>query len=100
MSQHKREEWQKLQEEVLARSPGTGGLTLENLRECSGLELFQKMIAGEFPRPPISDTLGFCLVEAEKGRVVFQGSRPAGPSDAPARSSTGAASRCATSISP
>ena len=33
MSQHKREEWQKLQEEVLARSPGTGGLTLENLRE-------------------------------------------------------------------
>ena len=48
MSQHKREEWQKLQEEVLARAPGTGGLTLENLRECSGLELFQKMIAGEF----------------------------------------------------
>jgi uncharacterized protein (TIGR00369 family) len=48
-------------------------LTLENLRECTGLELFQKMIAGELPRPPISDTLGFYLVEAEKGRVVFQG---------------------------
>lgn len=73
MSQNKREEWQKLHEEVLARSTGPGVLTLENLRECTGLELFRKMIAGELPRPPISDTLGFILVEAEKGRVVFQG---------------------------
>jgi len=73
MSAHKREEWQKLHEEILARSPGTGVLTLENLRECTGLELFQKMIAGELPRAPICDTLGFDVVEAEKGRVVFQG---------------------------
>lgn len=71
--QQKREAWQKLFDEVHARSSGEGVLTLENLRECSGLELFQKMIAGELPRPPISDTLGFLLVEAEKGRVVFQG---------------------------
>ncbi|MCF8177940.1 MAG: PaaI family thioesterase [Sulfuritalea sp.] len=67
------QEWLKLQEEVIARSPGPGALTLENLRECTGLELFQKMIAGELPRPPISDTLGFYLVEAEKGHVIFQG---------------------------
>ena len=72
-SQQRREEWLKLEAEVLARSRGQGVLTLENLRECTGLELFQKMISGEFPRPPISDTLGFYLVEAEKGRVVFQG---------------------------
>ena len=72
-SQLRREEWQKQLEEVLARSTGPGGLSMENLRECSGLELFQKMIAGELPRPPIADTLGFYLVEAEKGRVVFQG---------------------------
>ena len=73
MSDKKRAEWQKLQEEVLARSTGPGMLTLENLRECTGLELFQKMIAGELPRPPISDTLGFYLVAAEKGHVIFQG---------------------------
>jgi uncharacterized protein (TIGR00369 family) len=73
MSDKKRAEWQKLQDEVMARSCGTGVLTLENLRECTGLELFRKMISGELPRPPISDTLGFVLVEAEKGRVVFQG---------------------------
>lgn len=71
--QQKRDEWLKLEAEVRARSKGEGVLSLENLRECSGLELFQKMIAGELPRPPISDTLGFLLVEAEKGRVVFQG---------------------------
>ena len=31
------------------------------------------MIAGELPAPPISQTLDFILVEAEPGRVVFQG---------------------------
>ncbi len=73
MSAAKKAEWQKLYDEVLVRSSGPGVLTLENLRECSGLELFQKMIAGELPRPPITDTLGFVMVEAEKGRVTFQG---------------------------
>jgi uncharacterized protein (TIGR00369 family) len=72
-SQLRREEWQKLYDEVQARSKGQGVLTLENLRECTGLELFQKMIAGEIPRPPIFETLGYCLIEVEKGRVVFQG---------------------------
>ncbi|MDP1984621.1 MAG: PaaI family thioesterase, partial [Sulfuritalea sp.] len=72
-TQQRREEWQKLYDEVLARSSGPGVLTLENLRECSGLELFQKMIAGELPRPPISDTQGFYLVQPEKGHVIFQG---------------------------
>lgn len=71
--QQRREEWLKLEAEIRARSKLEGVLTLENLRENSGLELFRKMITGELPRPPISDTLGFLLVEAEKGRVVFQG---------------------------
>ena len=72
-SQLRRQEWQKQMDEALARSTGPGGLSMENLRECSGLELFQKMIAGELPRPPITDTLGFYLIEVEKGRVAFQG---------------------------
>ncbi|MCX7149612.1 MAG: PaaI family thioesterase [Rhodocyclales bacterium] len=72
MSAQKREEWLRLEAEVMARSTGPGVLTLENLRENTGLELFQKMISGELPRAPIADTLGFFLAEAEKGRVVFQ----------------------------
>ena len=39
----------------------------------SGLELFRAMLAGALPAPPISRTLDFLLVEAEHGRVVFQG---------------------------
>ena len=30
------------------------------------------MVAGELPPPPIADTLGFSLVEAEHGRAVFE----------------------------
>ena len=38
----------------------------------SGLELMQLMAAGELPPPPIAETLGFRLVEAERGRAVFE----------------------------
>jgi len=48
-------------------------LPVEALRECSGLELFHKMLRGELPAPPIMQTLDIALVEAERGRVVFQG---------------------------
>src|SRR6185503_5062842 len=43
----------------------------------SGLETLQALVAGKFPQPSISDTLGFRLVEVEFGRVVFE----AEPSD-------------------
>jgi uncharacterized protein (TIGR00369 family) len=39
----------------------------------SGLERLQRMLSGEAPGVPIGDTLGFKLVEAEIGRVVFLG---------------------------
>jgi len=38
----------------------------------SGLELMQRMAAGELPPPPIAKTLGFRLVEAAHGRAVFE----------------------------
>jgi len=38
-----------------------------------GLEYFKRMIAGEFPPPPMLALLGISLVEAEEGRVVFAG---------------------------
>lgn len=37
----------------------------------SGLELMQAMARGDLPPPPIADTLGFRLVEAERGHAVF-----------------------------
>ena len=46
---------------------------LEIRRKLSGLEFFQKMIAGEVPPPPLVALLGLKLVEAEAGRVTFTG---------------------------
>jgi uncharacterized protein (TIGR00369 family) len=42
----------------------------------SGLELMQQMASGELPPPPIAQTLGFRLVEAERGHALFE-SEPA-----------------------
>jgi uncharacterized protein (TIGR00369 family) len=38
----------------------------------SGLELMQAMARGDVPPPPIANTLGFRLVEAEHGHAVFE----------------------------
>lgn len=45
----------------------------QTLKSTSGLDLLQGMIEGRFPQPPIADLLGFRLVEAEAGRVLFEG---------------------------
>jgi uncharacterized protein (TIGR00369 family) len=39
----------------------------------SGLELLQAIVAGDMPPAPIQELLGYSLVEAEEGRVVFEG---------------------------
>lgn len=46
-------------------------LVAEAARGLSGLEFFQKAIAGEVPFAPIGELLGFAIVEVENGRVVF-----------------------------
>ncbi|MGO1120452.1 PaaI family thioesterase [Rhodovibrionaceae bacterium A322] len=48
-------------------------LPLEEVVKYSGLELMQKMIAGELPPPPIAITLGFLLEEVKNGEAVFTG---------------------------
>ena len=45
---------------------------LGEMAGLTGLEAMRKMIAGELPPPPIAYTLDFRLVEAERGRVVFE----------------------------
>jgi uncharacterized protein (TIGR00369 family) len=42
-------------------------------REKDSLEIFQKMIAGELPQPPIAETLDFRLEKIESGRAEFGG---------------------------
>jgi len=44
----------------------------DHMADLSGLELMQQMAAGELPPPPIAQTLGFRLVEATRGRAVFE----------------------------
>jgi uncharacterized protein (TIGR00369 family) len=39
----------------------------------SGVQVFEKMFAGELPYPPIADTNDFFLVEATLEHAVFQG---------------------------
>jgi uncharacterized protein (TIGR00369 family) len=46
------------------------------MAERSGLELMQAMAKGEIPPPPIAQTLGFRLAEAERGHALFE-CRPA-----------------------
>jgi uncharacterized protein (TIGR00369 family) len=42
------------------------------MAERSGLELMQAMAKGEIPPPPIAQTLGFRLAEAERGHALFE----------------------------
>ena len=45
---------------------------LEQAVGLTGLEVMQKMAAGELPQPPIAATLGFRLMQVEPGRAVFE----------------------------
>ncbi len=50
-----------------------GLVSPETLTAHDGLTFLTGIIAGEFPQPPIAETLGFHLIEAEPNRVVFEG---------------------------
>src|SRR5437763_4472442 len=66
-------EWQAFDKAWHAKAIRYGIASREQVAGKSGLALFEAMIAGELPAPPISQTLDFILVEAQFGRVVFQG---------------------------
>jgi len=66
-------EWLEAAKAVRSRAQAPDVLPMSAFRECSGLELFRRMLRGELPPAPIAHVLDFALVEAEKGRVVFQG---------------------------
>lgn len=53
--------------------PRFGIVPIETLVAYDGLAFLKAIIAGELPAPPIAETLGFALVEVERGRAVFAG---------------------------
>jgi uncharacterized protein (TIGR00369 family) len=70
------EMWQAREREIRDAAQETGLARPEQVAHRSGAEIFAAMLRGELPPPPITETLGFILIEAEAGRAVFQG-RPA-----------------------
>jgi uncharacterized protein (TIGR00369 family) len=44
-----------------------------SLAELDGLTVMQRVMEREIPPPPITATLGFDLVEIERGKAVFEG---------------------------
>jgi uncharacterized protein (TIGR00369 family) len=49
-----------------------GVTPIEKILEYDGLGFLKAIIDGTLPRAPISDTLGFDIVEAENGKTVFE----------------------------
>ena len=50
-----------------------GVVPTETLKTYDGIDFLKAMIAGTIPAPPMCELLGFRLVEADKGRAVFEG---------------------------
>ncbi|MDO5626147.1 MAG: PaaI family thioesterase, partial [Pseudomonadota bacterium] len=76
MSPNSLDQWladEKAVFERLENGPGPGVTPLEQAARLSGLALMQAMLRGEVPYAPIAKTLDFMLIEAAKGRAVFQG---------------------------
>ena len=50
-----------------------GVVPADVLLAYDGLAFLEALIAGDLPAPPITETLGFTLIEVETGRAVFAG---------------------------
>jgi uncharacterized protein (TIGR00369 family) len=46
---------------------------LEQGRELAGIDYMRKLIAGDFPPPPIAELMDFTLIEVDDGRAIFRG---------------------------
>jgi uncharacterized protein (TIGR00369 family) len=74
MQQDTLELWLAQEREIVARRERPPGpVRPEDVTGLSGLEMFRKMLDGKLHTAPIGTTLDFLIVEAEDGRVVFQG---------------------------
>ena len=67
------EEWTKIEQAAHARLIDPGVSSLEEMRKRSGLQFLHDIASGVLLFPPIGKALNFFLLEAEEGRVVYQG---------------------------
>ena len=67
------EHWQAQEAQLRQRFCPVGVIRPEQVAHMTGMQIFEAMMAGELPGPAMAETLDFCIVEAEPGRVVFQG---------------------------
>jgi hypothetical protein len=69
--------WEQEEAAVRQRIEAGGGKAgvarPEQIAGKTGLEIMQALLRGELPYPPISETLGFYLIEVGDGHAVFQG---------------------------
>ena len=65
--------WEAQDTECRKRMVTSGVAHPEQVVGLTGMQVFEAMLAGELPYPPICDTLDFLLIEAGPGRAVFQG---------------------------
>jgi uncharacterized protein (TIGR00369 family) len=66
-------QWQAVDEQMRERLKHIGVGTPEQFAGKTGMQIFDALLSGGIPVPPISQTLDFILVEAQPGRVQFQG---------------------------
>jgi uncharacterized protein (TIGR00369 family) len=52
---------------------GYGVVSPEVVAGLSGLDMLRRMVAGDLPAPSIAETLGFRLVEVDRGLAIFEG---------------------------
>lgn len=65
--------WRNREAQLRERMREVGVGRPEQFAGRTGLQVFEAMLAGELPAPPIARTLGFQLVEAAPGMAQFQG---------------------------
>ena len=68
-----RAEWRRQEQTVRLRQTGPAPVPATALAEYAGIDLLKAIVSGALPSPPICRTLDFFLLDAEPGRVVFQG---------------------------
>lgn len=66
--------WRAEEDVVRARLAAmTGTARPDQVDGLTGMQMFEAILAGELPRPPIGDTLDFVPIHIESGLAVFQG---------------------------
>ncbi len=73
VADHTLAEWLASEAGIKARHLGAGTARPEQLLPLSGEQIFDAMLAGQLPAAPIGQTLDFVLIEARRGRAIFQG---------------------------